>query len=600
MHVRSPSTTRHAWLGAGACLLGCACGTVRNVAVNAADAITQSAVRVGVVGSVGVAESLEVADLGAALRLSATTLGANVDVWADGGMRRTHLTPSVLPTPRFLGVGGRWNFFGGYPRPQGGVAFSREWYGGAARGAGWQGGLAVTTSAGRGQRAVFEVSWDQRRLDGQDLSSVRLSFGTLLRLGLPRFSRRDSVPHNVSWSAVDANGLPLNPRWVRTRPRSDRLCRFWYAQSSDLPSLIYRGECTDQPITLNQLSPRQEKSGGLSCSQRDAEPHIRGHVNWFEITQIGRLRWKSFVHPGDHDLTFWLEAEGIVNYGSVRVNRPHRSEIGDPARVIELEFSGEETVRRFDPSLAGTPWRPIIDVVRRVPGAERAARDLLRDRLAVVTGVLGVDGIHHYQTEIHPVFALAVDASDAADGPEHAWMVLLRNSGNEGECGLGILPWRSDSANGAHRVYLLEIPWEPGADSVQVLPSSTFGRLNALPATLAVELDRNLAVRLVVGLPEPTGKSSRAGIYGTIRLRWWNDGQPLTPGARAAVADTAPRQDGPGDAHGRSPKPEADGSPAAMPADTLRVGIDSVRIVARARRSPAAFLRRALEVFRDH
>ena len=55
----------------------------------------------------------------------------------------------------------------------------------------------------------------------------------------------------------------------------------------------------------------------------------------------------------------------------------------------------------------------------------------------VVTGVIGIDGVHGAYTEVHPVFALALNTSSTTCGEDcvqETWVYFVRNYGNGGEC----------------------------------------------------------------------------------------------------------------------------------------------------------------------
>jgi hypothetical protein len=163
-----------------------------------------------------------------------------------------------------------------------------------------------------------------------------------------------------------------------------------------------------------------------------------------------------------------------------------------------------------------------------------------------VTGVLGLDGEHGFHTELHPVLGMAADVSHKMrDSNAHAWLVLLRNMGNEGECAEGQLPWvLSDTAQS--KQYVLEIPWKPGADSVVVdSDDSRFGFVARRTPALTIKVDRARAVRLVARLPEPTHPDSVGIIYGTLSLRWFDHGRPLPNDAgvvQIADVNRTPRQ----------------------------------------------------------
>jgi hypothetical protein len=313
---------------------------------------------------------------------------------------------------------------------------------------------------------------------------------------------------------------------------------------SSTPLLVYRPECVDSSHpTLNQ-PPSSEKArhGGLTCGVKDAEPIIRGHVNWLVVSQTGRLRWGGFAGGvGDHDFDLFMEAPHLVTRGNVIANRRERSIKQDPQRdsLIELEFSGVETVGLFSTEYGGELWSPLLALRQVSTGSpeygwqNRRADSLFRNRPAVVTGLLGLDGEHDFHTELHPVLALAADVShEMRDRDDHAWLVFIRNMGNEGECSDGQVPWVSrDSTR-----YVLEIPWKAGADLVQVeIDKSPFGFIARRPTTLRVEVDSLRAVRLAADLPLPTQMDSIGIVYGTLRLRWLENGVPIPHDSGATI-----------------------------------------------------------------
>jgi hypothetical protein len=304
---------------------------------------------------------------------------------------------------------------------------------------------------------------------------------------------------------------------------------------------------------LNQpISPRTARHFGLSCGVKDAEPIIRGHINWIVVNQPGRLRWQGYNSgaTGDHDFDMFMEAPELVTDGNIRANKKEQVLQDDPNRdrLIELEFNGEETARLFSVEHGGELWSPLI-ALPQLPAenpeydVQNANADwLFRDRPAVVTGLLGLDGEHDFHTELHPVLAIAADVShELQDRYAYAWLVLLRNMGNEGECSAGQLPWVSRDTTR----YALEIPWKTGADSVVVdAASSRFGFIARRMATLKVEVDRGRAVRLVADLPRPTVTDSVGIVYGTLGLRWFDHGRalPNEAGAIRAAGVHGPRR----------------------------------------------------------
>lgn len=495
------------------------------------------------VGPYGELTSRPWLDPGAGAR-SVLTIASDGEVRLDFGVRRPHLTNSddflVGTTTGTV----QYNLAGGYPQRQWGVLAGYQRVFGAEHGYEWFVGGSTATSHARGEHAQYEVTVGPRTIQGMRTHTV-LRFKVIL-LRLPPFSGRGprNSPLTVVPESVDAGGVPRNVRWNGGRGQDvDRLCRFSYVQMSRTPQLVYRPECDTLGVaTLNQpLSPREAKHAGLSCGVKDAEPIIRGHINWFVVNQSGRLRWQGFSPGsfGDHDFDLFLEAPALVTRGNIDANRGLAELKGDPAidSLIELEFNGDETARLFDLELGGRLWSPLVALPRlgaddpQYAAEDARADSLFRDRPAVVTGLLGLDGEHDFHTELHPVMALGVDVSHRQfDRAAHAWLVMIRNMGNEGECSAGQVPWVPRDANR----YVLEIPWKAGADSVAIDVGGTrFGFIARRTVTLRIEIDRGRALRLVADLPRPVGKDSVAIAYGTLRMQWFDGGK--------AVANEAPR-----------------------------------------------------------
>ena len=485
------------------------------------------------VGPYGELTSRPWLDPGAGAR-SVLSIASDGEVRLDVGVRRPHTTSNDFLVGTATGTL-QYNVAGGYPQRQWGLLGGYQRVFGAEHGYEWFLGASTATSHARGEHVQYEVTVGPRTIRGMQTHTV-LRFKVIV-LRLPPFggSGPKNSPLTVVPESVDAGGVPRNVHWSGARGQNvDRMCRFSYVQMSGTPVLVYRPECdTTGVATLNQpLSPREAKHGGLSCGVKDAEPIIRGHINWFVVNQRGRLRWQGF-NPGsfgDHDFDLFFEAPLLVTKGNLDANPGLDS-------LIELEFSGDETAALFSTEQGGGLWSPLVALPQlEADDAQYAVQDaradsLFRDRPAVVTGLLGLDGEHDYHTELHPVLALGVDVSHRQpDRAAHAWLVMMRNMGNEGECSRGQLPWVArDSTR-----YVLEIPWKAGADSVAIDVGGTrFGVIARRTTTLRIEIDRARAVRLVADLPRPTSKDSVGLVYGTLRLRWLERGSP--------VANEAPR-----------------------------------------------------------
>jgi len=478
-------------------------------------------------------------DPGAGAR-SVMSVASDGEIRVDLGVRRPEFTDSSGSLVGTLAGTLQYNAWGGYPYRQVALFAGYQFFRGAEHGGEILAGVSTATSHARGEHVQYELSFGPRFTRGRRTHAV-LRFKIVV-LRLPPLRRRVPKPPPLDLDlrpeSTDAGGVLTNPRWKGARGQNvDRMCRFSYVQTSGTPVLLYRPECVDSTFpTLNQpISPGSAKHSGLSCGVKDAEPIIRGHINWTVVNQTGRLRWQGYSSgaTGDHDFDLFMEAPALVTDGNVRANRKQEELRDDPRRdsLIELEFNGEETAGLFSAEHGGELWSPLIalpqlsaESTEYVVQNARADR-LFRDRLGVVTGLLGLDGEHDFHTELHPVLALAVDVShELPDRYGHAWLVLVRNMGNEGECSAGQVPWVArDSTR-----YVLEIPWKRGADSVVVdAGRSRFGFIARRTATLRVEVDRGRAVRLVADLPRPTLTDSAGMVYGTLRLRWFDRNGPL-------------------------------------------------------------------------
>jgi len=483
---------------------------------------------------------------------SVMSVASVAEIRLDVGVRRPEFTDSSGSLVGMLAPTLQYNLAGGYPYRQIGLFAGYQRVFGAEHGHEWLAGMSTATSNARGEHVQYELSFGPRYIKGRPTKGVPRFKIIVLRLppllrGVPK-----PPPLIVVAQGVDAGGVPSNVRWNGGPGRNaDRMCHFSYVQMSETPVLLYRPECdTTSVATLNQpISPGTAKHWGMSCGVKDAEPIIRGHVNWTVVNQTGRLRWQGYSSgtTGDHDFDLFMEAPNLVTDGNVRANRKQKELRDDPKRdsLIELEFNAEETAGLFSPQHGGELWSPLIALPRLQSdtpeyAAQNARADLLfRDRRAVVTGLLGLDGEHDFHTELHPVLALAVDVShQVPDRLQHAWLVLVRNMGNEGECSAGQLPWITRDTTR----YTLEIPWKTGADSVVVdAARSRFGFIARRNVTLQIKIDRGRAVRLVADLPRPTVTDSVGIVYGTLGMRWFDGGHPMASDSGATAPATMPR-----------------------------------------------------------
>jgi len=150
----------------------------------------------------------------------------------------------------------------------------------------------------------------------------------------------------------------------------------------------------------------------------------------------------------------------------------------------------------------------------------------LRAQRVVVTGLLGLDAEHVGHSELHPIYALAVQircaTQEAAGSFSERWAVVLRNWGNEGYCSsYRCLHHLVLDANGT---FTMRLPLGNVADVQDLRLGEGVGEtdLGASSAEVrvaaAVDLDPSGSAALVrFRLPSPT---DRPLLYGELTLRF--------------------------------------------------------------------------------
>jgi hypothetical protein len=394
----------------------------------------------------------------------------------------------------------------------------------------------------------------------------RLALGTLVLAGSltgPRVVHAQAPGDTLSLyrhdlvAPLDPNGFLLNPRWLhgvgqtpdtmdpRRPPDIDQRCRF-RAASGTLGArflLTTRGPCLSgdelQLVSLNETpSPL---GAGFVCSTNSLIGDIHGHVNWFPATVTGQLRWAGYsALPGDQDLS--LDLGNTPEPNALTSGNPRPEEFGRrPA--YRVEFSHPETLQRLidgGSDAVQAWWSSYGDSLSRVTQRSRngqswwaalfdaydhdaAMRRLVNGRVAVVTGLVGLDAVHGFQTELHPAYALFVliDTTRSANGLREEWAFMIRNLGNQGDCSYGTLPMvtSADSIQdfsvnlgewngaGAPRAYLGPT-WSTDSSRVPTVASDTVGG--------------NLLISLRHPRPTPDGRDFLT--LGTIYIEWTRDG----------------------------------------------------------------------------
>jgi hypothetical protein len=280
----------------------------------------------------------------------------------------------------------------------------------------------------------------------------------------------------------DVNGIVRNPRWglQQTIPGSIpdpvQLC-------IPLPGRFSNPACTVQATTLDTAS----WVNGLICSIGSTTP-IAGHVNWRPATYDGPI--------------FWVEQAWADRDYNIDLVPPNGNGLTRAAgSAIKGEFDARETVNHFT-----HPWW--VAFRDAVDSGNEAARAMIDGKRAIVVGLAGTDCEHDCGTELHPVWALAIQTR--SDAFEDRWAIFMRNWGNEGYCSR----YQHYLLTGGNRLSV-SLPWRAGASAVSTTGTQFFANMTGISSSWSAVPGQR--VDLSFNLPPP---SSRGRVHGELILRW--------------------------------------------------------------------------------
>ncbi len=320
------------------------------------------------------------------------------------------------------------------------------------------------------------------------------------------------APFDLVAEGVDDNLLPLNPRWgLQTKSGTGlpdaKSCgsltnllngAYGCEQLADLPCAhqITYLDCPHRPV----YTP--DKAFHATC--------IAPHVNWFGATYQGTIKWENHsctLPCGDDDYNMTLERDDRA--ASTTANPDN----------IGLEFDSDETIDHFDDPT--TRWwsgfRRDVDA----DGCKNSSPPCLDNTVgsrarridgsfAIVTGLVGLDCEHECHTEVHPVWALAINVQHAVDGD--LWAFFVRNWGNEGFCGTS-----QHFIDFPNNKYTFRLPWKPGKTSVDVISKSFHAYHTTKPEpTVRKVPGEGVFVTFTLDAPKEDGSMWD----GELRLKW--------------------------------------------------------------------------------
>lgn len=358
---------------------------------------------------------------------------------------------------------------------------------------------------------------------------------------------------------VDPNGFLLNPRWLGASPPSaatrtpaaqdpppdvDRRCRFRAATGSlgARYLMVTRGPCLSadelQLVTLDETA--SPMGSGFVCSTNSLIGDIHGHVNWFPVTVTGQLTWAGYSPlPGDQDFSFDL---GNTPGPAAATSGDDRPRALGRRPAYRIEFSHPETLQRLiagGTDAAQAWWTAYGDSLRRLTGEregqswwvalfdsyanDAAMHRLVDGRVAVVTGLYGLDAVHEFQAELHPAYAMfvLVDTTRTARGLREEWAFLVRNLGNEGDCSEGTLPMVTSA--GPVEGFGADLGAWPGAGAPRAVLGPTWSTDPARVPGIVRDTTGG-ALLVALRIPRPKADAGEFLAFGTLYVEWPRDG----------------------------------------------------------------------------
>jgi hypothetical protein len=227
--------------------------------------------------------------------------------------------------------------------------------------------------------------------------------------------------YNLRWDSkiLDPNGAAVNPRWASQKP----------GQPANCSGKPFEPACTDQKVVVDEALATLPFCGPFSA----ASGNFPGHMDWSVAQYTGAIGWLNYA--ADFDFDFMLipqDGSGLTDKNhlaaGVQVDGAGTGKTG----YIELEFDSLEIAGRWQTSW----WKELktkadqFRIEGKVPSLNERDPEVLP--CGVVLGIFGLDCEHGCASEVHPVYALAIQVDDRPQS--NTWALFGRNWGTGGFC----------------------------------------------------------------------------------------------------------------------------------------------------------------------
>ena len=376
-------------------------------------------------------------------------------------------------------------------------------------------------------RAVLASRVDQM------IAVLKVGFAstTLLFIATPSSAQSDDtlrlLPRSGESVTLDPNGFLFNPRWLNGArlPDIEKRCGFRAETGAlEVRRLVVtkEGPCLSErertTVSLNEASGTLIL--GTVCQTSDRIGKIRGHVNWVPMTATGLLQFETYSGDPPLDGDININVATVDDFALTEGNHALDGAFA-PRRALHTESYYQETLGRLHASRAGW-W----NALRYAMKDSKRMHNLVDERFAIITGLYGVDGVHRFQAELHPVFGMAIlISSDPVRGEQ--WALMVRNQGNEGDCSSGqhVMHTLSDLEQGPihgdhqDQDYVVDLGWwAQASDATVALDSSWSSHSGHAPAYVADATGGHLYI--VLNHPRPAAGKNDFLFLGTIWVKW--------------------------------------------------------------------------------
>jgi len=262
----------------------------------------------------------------------------------------------------------------------------------------------------------------------------------------------------LTWDSTkqDANGLPLNPYWGLEKTKQELPPRKQGDHPYPCEPDPYSSQCTENK---NLVKDGPEFPNWVICKVGNLGADFNGHADWVVGSEQGCVKWEDESFDGDY------------NFQLFPPDPLHSVLTKNNDEFIGLEFDSGETIANVQSKF----WLDLREEVGREnndtqPHQAQIAAILNpkhpdRNPRAAVAGLVGLDCEHGCKSEVHPVFAFAIETNPDPD--DNTWELFVRNWGDEGYC--SHFRHLVDFPNNQVSVLLFD---DPTSQGMEVIPGS--------------------------------------------------------------------------------------------------------------------------------